>query len=450
MIAERRRRAGCFSGRWSVLCCLVGILLLLCAPVEGRGVESQARLDSAIDWGGHLRMIGVASCTEEGSFDDFDTPEPAYDGQLEWRLKNRLTFGRSWSIDTHYELVGLGGDAYRALRTQQALFHQVPGVTAKMIVDDDRRLLDLTHVLEQTDRSLVYHRLDRLSLTHRAAWGSLKLGRQALTWGDGLIFNPMDLFNPFSPTAVQRDYKIGDDMVVLQMPWKDAELQLLYLPRRNPQSGKIEEDAASYAGKYHWFFGSVEMDAMLARHYGEAVTGLGASGYWGGAAWRANAVYTRLKSASRRNDALQLVANLDYAWTWGEKNLYGLVEVFYNSLGRTENYGKALFDTDLAVRLERGELFTGGRCAVAGQLQVELHPLVRLQTTTLVNVADPSGVLQPQLHWDMIENVALILGGQWSWGAAGSEFGGYPLVTEEIQTRVAPDDRLYLWVTAYF
>ena len=38
-------------------------------------------------------------------------------------------------------------------------------------------------------------------------WGVVCVGRQAVTWGNGLIFNPMDLFNPFSPVDIERDYK---------------------------------------------------------------------------------------------------------------------------------------------------------------------------------------------------------------------------------------------------
>ena len=30
--------------------------------------------------------------------------------------------------------------------------------------------------------------------------------------GERVFFNPMDLFNPFAPTDIEREYKIGDDM----------------------------------------------------------------------------------------------------------------------------------------------------------------------------------------------------------------------------------------------
>jgi hypothetical protein len=73
-----------------------------------------------------------------------------------------------------------------------------------------------------------------LNFTFKPSWGSVRIGRQAITWGNGLIFNPMDLFNPFPPADIQRDYKVGDDMALAQvaLPYS-ADLQLLYVVRRD-------------------------------------------------------------------------------------------------------------------------------------------------------------------------------------------------------------------------
>jgi hypothetical protein len=32
-------------------------------------------------------------------------------------------------------------------------------------------------------------------------------------WGNGLVFQVLDLFNPFPPNAVDREYKPGSDML---------------------------------------------------------------------------------------------------------------------------------------------------------------------------------------------------------------------------------------------
>ena len=450
MASQLRHKTWLLRAALLAACFLAGILICRMAfgaETEAKGVFSEV----GVEWGGYLRVIGTATGVDGDSVFRFAEGDPYYDGQLELRLKNRTDWGRNWSLETHYEWVALGGDAYENTRELGALPPSpAEFLAAGRIVDDDRRLLDLTHGFTEKERYLAYHRLDRLNVSHTADWGTLRLGRQALTWGDGLIFNPMDLFNPFSPTAVQRDYKVGDDMAHLQLPLSPGELQVLYLPRRDPATGDVEEAAASYAAKYHTFVGSYEMDLMAARHYADAVTGLGASGYWGGAAWRVNAVYTYLDDGDGRNDALQALANLDYAWVWGGKNYYGLLEFFYNSLGCTGDYAEALEDADLVERLARGELFTIGRYYLSGRVQVELHPLVQFFTAAIVNLSDPSGILQPQVQWDLAENVQAVAGAQWHWGGSDTEFGGYDVATRVGEIAVAPSDRAYLWLTYYF
>ena len=81
---------------------------------------------------------------------------------------------------------------------------------------------------------------------------------------------------------------------------------------------------------------------------------------------------------------------------------------------------------------------------------MELHPLVQFFTTAIVNLSDPSGVLQPQVQWDVAENLQAIAGAQWHWGGSDTEFGGYEVATRVGDIAVAPSDRVYLWLTYYF
>jgi hypothetical protein len=310
--------------------------------------------------------------------------------------------------------------------------------------------MDLTHTLVENDDAIVYHRLDRLNLTWTPDWGTVRLGRQALTWGDGLIFNPMDLFNPFAPTAVQRDYKTGDDMALVQLPVGQSDAQLLYLPRRDPLTGNVEGDQSSCAGLYHTFIGSLEASAMAASHFDDNIVAAGVSGYLKETAWRINTVYTHLAEENGQDNFFQVVANIDYAWMWGGKNVYGLMEFYYNGLGTTGDYQQALENEPLMDRLSRGEMFTLGRYYLAGQIQVELHPLVQFYTTAILNLSDPSGLLQPQVLWDVATDLQLIVGGQWHWGKEDSEFGGFDFDLDGTAISIAPNDKTYVWLTYYF
>ena len=75
-------------------------------------------------------------------------------------------------------------------------------------------------------------RIDRLSIAYTGAHLVVRAGRQALTWGAGLVFRPMDLFDPFAPDATDTEYKPGTDMLYGQYLFDDgSDLQAVIVPR---------------------------------------------------------------------------------------------------------------------------------------------------------------------------------------------------------------------------
>jgi hypothetical protein len=425
-------------------------LALVLAPLQSLADQDDTSFFNA-QWGGHLRAIGSVSRIDDDSLFATRDTGPYWDGQGELRLKNQLFMGKRLQLETHYELVDQTGDT---LEARNGLgFSSTSGITGVLVgqsMGDDHRLMNLTRILDEGDRHVAYHRLDRLNLTYSDAWGTLRLGRQALTWGNGLIFNPVDLFNPFAPTTVLRDYKAGDDMAFLQIPLGTGEAQFIYLPRREPETGDVADDRSSYASKWHFPAAGMEIDFMAARHFRDHLFGAGATGYLGGAAWRFDSLYTLLDMDDEQTGFWQLVANMDYAWGWFGKNIYGLMEYCYNGLGYTDDYSKALADPVLSDRLLRGEMFTLGRHYLAGQLQIELHPLLQSHWTATVNLADSSLVFQPQLMWDVALNWQLIAGATLYSGDHQTEYGGFDASFGLWSFKVVPSNTAFLWLTYYF
>ena len=71
-------------------------------------------------------------------------------------------------------------------------------------------------------------RIDRAFFEYRADRLAIAVGRQAVSYGNGLVFSPPDLSNPFSPTETDRDCKAGDDLALVQWLFEDgSDLQLL-------------------------------------------------------------------------------------------------------------------------------------------------------------------------------------------------------------------------------
>jgi hypothetical protein len=400
-------------------------------------------------WGGYLKTRGAASWYDDRTLYGTIGSNPYLDGSIDGRLKNQLYFGDWGQFETHYEIILFGGDTRRK---NQEIEQRFPNLDKTFFlkgpVNDNRRFFDLTAVISEDDEYVLYHRLDRLALTLLPTWGVVRAGRQAVTWGNGFLFNPMDLFNPFAPTDVDRDYKLGDDLLAVQFSLPlDGDMQFLLVPRRDSVDGDVESDQSSLAGKLHLIHRALEFDLMVARHYEDDIIGIGGSGYLGAAAWRMDATYTLLDEESPSDSYLSLVANIDYSWMWSGKNYYGFLEFFFNGLGE-DTYAEALTKPDIVKRLARGELFTLGRAYLSGMIQMEVHPLLNIFLTIINNLADPSGVIQPRATWDIITDLQLNFGGNIYYGDDDTEYGGFQIPNTPFISK-APNS-VYLWLTYYF
>jgi hypothetical protein len=411
-----------------------------------------ASLDS--DWGGHIKVKGSTSWIDKESILKITGDSPYNDGYLEARIKNILNLSEDVYLESHYEAVILGGDTKR--KTNELVKIVGLPIDENLFffnqVNDDRRLFNLTKITNEENNYIAYQRLDRLCLTLKPKWGMISIGRQALTWGNGLLFNPMDLFNPFSPTDIEKDYKTGDDMVVAQWTIKPSgDIQLLYVPRRDLSAHDIQWDQSSLAGKWHFAVGKTELDIMGAKHYNDYIVGVGSTGYLMSAAWRMDGTWTFLREDfSGKKDKegfFAFVVNLDYSWAWFNKNFYGFIEYYHNGLGESE-YINAITNNYLTERLLRGEIFTLGRNYLSCLVQIELHPLFNFYLTTINNIFDPSGIIVPRAIWGMTQNIQVTMGANLSWGSKNTEYGGINIPFTDFYLK-SPDSA-FVWMTWFY
>jgi hypothetical protein len=428
------------------------------APSIGVGESLDFQERFSPEWGGHLRGQLRLSRPPDDSVFQAVGGGTHVEGIGELRLKNRLFFEDWGTLETHYEATAYLGETREKNRRVRELLAGSPSRRSGGFpvfsreggaIPDDRRLLDLSQTLGRGSDGIVSHRLDRLVWSLRNDRGAaLRLGRQALTWGNGLLFHPLDRFNPFAPTDVVRDYKVGDDMLLARTPVAAlGELQIVYVPRRNPGTGNLSWEESALGGRLHFAGAGVEFDLLGGWNHENRVIGGGASGYLGGAAWRADLAYTWLPPESDAGGHLSAVVNLDHSWRMAGRNAYGFLEFFHNGLGE-DDAPAAVADPDLSEALARGEVFTLGRNYLAGQVRLELHPLVNLFLTAIQNLGDPSGVVQPRLVWSVAQEVELLAGANLYWGGADTEYGGFSV--PGIPGEIAPASGLYGWLTWYF
>ena len=414
------------------------VLPLLLLPLYGFAAAEAIETE----FGGHtkLRLIGQ-SFPDDSLFrnvagsDSFD---------IEGDLRARFSAARGrWLLGVDYQLFALYGDSVEWTRDLGAPTDPF----VERFVADERRLFDLTHVIRDDGKTAVLHRIDRLSISFTSDKTVARFGRQALSWGNGLFYAPMDLVNPFDPAAIDTEFKTGDDMLYLQYLRDNGDdVQGAVVIRRDPITGDVKSDQATTTLKYHGFAGDNEFDLLVAESYGDTVLGLGGLKSIGGAIWRGDVVLIDA------NDGItaQLVTNLSYSWIWGGKNVSGTVEYYFNGFGASGNYDPQSLaaNPELLERFARRELFALGRHYVAGSLLVEMSPLWTLTPTLLANVDDPSALLQVVTQYSLGDNMTFLGSLNIPLGAAGSEFGG--IDTGLPNTYLSTDASLFAQLAWYF
>ena len=171
--------------------------------------------------------------------------------------------------------------------------------------------------------------LDRLHLDITGTKAVARVGRQAISWGNGMFYTPMDFFNPFDPSAIDKEYKTGDDMLYGQYLLNSGDdMQAVWVVRRDI-NGDVSSDVDSIAAKYHGFIGEYEYDLLLSQHFDDFILGVGGIANLGGAVWRGDITLTDTQTET----VMSLVTSLTYSWVGWGKNTSGVLEYFYNGFG---------------------------------------------------------------------------------------------------------------------
>ncbi len=394
---------------------------LLCALITPTAVAADDNFPAFK--GGHTKYLFLLNTFPDDSLFPELVNTPAIDHKGDLRLKFDWRTDKV-SLVTDYQLIAQHGDSV-------TLAGKLPGVAIipDPVASDDNRLFDLTRVITQDNNTIVAHRLDRLYVDITATNTVARIGRQVVSWGNGLVYTPMDFFNPFDPATVDKEYKTGDDMLYGQYLQSNGnDLQAVWVIRRD-DDGDITNNVNSLAAKYHGFAGEQEYDLLLATHYDDTIFGLGGITNAGGAIWRGDITLTRTGASTLTpgKNITSLVTSLSYSWLGWDHNFNGLVEYFYNGFGQSNNdYSPAALaaNPELVERIVRGELFTLGRNYLALSAMVEMTPLWMLTPNAFINLDDHSFLFQLVSAYDFKQDWQLLAAISLPAGAAGTEYGG--------------------------
>jgi hypothetical protein len=263
------------------------------------------------------------------------------------------------------------------------------------------------------------HEIDRAFVALHPEWGEITAGRQAIGLGRGVLFSAVDLFAPFSPLEVDREWRRGVDAVRAEYrlsPTSSAELIGVF--------GDAWERSA-VLGRLRGYLGDIDGSLIFGKRAEDNLLGGVVSMTLGEAEVHAElAVFDTPRAQPDGTlwlgDDVVTKAVLGGSYTFDVGDgLTVLAEYHYSGFGveNAEDVLDRLQDPDFLRRFLRGDTQILGRQALAGQLSYPFTDTLNGTFLILTNPTDGSGILSPTLQLDLRDNVTLIGSLFLPWGA---------------------------------
>ena len=282
-------------------------------------------------------------------------------------------------------------------------------------------LFNLTAGIRDGD-ALAAASIDRLSLSWSSDNLVLKVGRQAITWGEGLVFHPGDIVAPFAPNATDTSYKPGADMLYAQYLFASgADIQAIWVPRAQIAGGPVDVDASTFALRGAFQAGAVDISLMGARDRGDWVAGLGLAGSLGQGSWKAEYVGWQMAGGSYAPSWLLSYSNIS---TLGDMSVTWFGEYFHNGFGAAPGATLDALPANLVKRLGTGQVFVTGREYLALGASAQISPALSFSPLALLSLEDGSALLSLSADWALDDNTNLTASWSQPLGDTGTSLGG--------------------------
>lgn len=336
---------------------ITGFLALLLHPAA-----------QAVEFTGRFSMLGATAVAEEG---DVGYQPAGSDALSADQQSVRLMFDDTlsqgeWSV--HLRTVRRHLSAYPSSEVHSSDLFRYRQAGGSWL--DERNGDSVTTIDYEFDRAFYRHRFDHFTMG---------LGRQAIDWGSGRLWQPMNVFGAFAPTDLDTDYKPGiDALTVDAYPGAFSSLTGVYVP--GPKDD--EETEGSGALQYRRQIGELsELSLLAGSVIGNRVVGAAFESAWGGMGWRAEGVHYTLEQSDEQ--AFFWIAGIDYMF---EDGTLITAEWYDNSRGATSENELGPMSADplviygqqqqlgrrimgLSLSRDLTPLFKGGYTLLAGALQ---------------------------------------------------------------------------------
>lgn len=343
----------------------------------------------------------------------------------------RLHFSGAWSNATRGEFAYEMRTRWNSARGQSASVRPTGAGGAPA----PWRIASLDASIASNDNAALRHEIDRAWIARQTSWGELRVGRQAIGLGRGVLFSAIDLFAPFSPTEPDREWRRGVDALTAE--W-----------RLGPASsaGLIGVFADTWRDSalllhYRGYLGEIDGEFIAGKYARDFLVGGSLSAVLGG-----GEIHLELAAFSTPeaqpggglfgNRYLAGKTVLGGSYTFGVGNgLTALIEYHYSGFGAKDidNALAELRDPERQQRFARGDSQILGRHALALQLSYPLTMNTSLGLLALQSPCDGSGLIAPSVDVALNQTASFRAFAYIPWGAEPkrgrlrSEYGAAPL-----------------------
>lgn len=269
--------------------------------------------------------------------------------------------------------------------------------------------VDLSWDAVDDDELNLQLRADRLSATYEQGPVRATVGRQAITFGHGMFFTPMDLVNPFFPTAVDQEYKPGVDAARVDAYWGMAGQMTL----ASAYQGEWDLSGSVHAAYLQSTLGVWDIGVFGGAVHGDVVGGVSTAGSAGPVSLHGDVTLTgpgALLDEADRTDPDEEVFVRAVVGASGSVTAKTTIaaEVYHQSNGADAPEGYLDFYT--SERFRRGELWLAGRTYAGVNISQEIVPTLSSGLFAIVNIEDPSALVGPALAWSVSGNASAGIG----------------------------------------
>ncbi len=285
----------------------------------------------------------------------------------------------------------------------------------------------MDHFFWENSKSVGYGEVDRLWLDYTRGNLEITLGRQRIAWGTTLVWNVIDIFNPYDILDFDYEEKPGSDAIRLQYyTGAVSKVEFSYKPGKSART-------TTWAGL--WGFHAFEYDFFLlaGKSRNRWLVGGAWSGYIGDGGFRGEWLWSDAPAKSapdplpyyayfiesfylEQRHSFSASLSGDYTFS---SSLYLHGEVLYNRIGKTRNAGLYLWEAP-----EVG-LLSPARWSLFLEAGYDITPLLRGSGFAILNPIDHSYLFAPTLNYSALTNLDVMLLAFFPEGDSLTEFGGY-------------------------